>query len=163
MFRILWCVLQKHSQNIQKRSRNAKSGVSSMVFHVPFFSFRPPFFCFSPFAAFCARSAFAQKSKDFVVYFFTALIKHKIRIKCEKCIVSVSYFVVCFVKTFAKYPQNGKYKKCIAGLMNLISRLFTSFCSQWMKKLNVNLYIITQKFIPLASCRTTYLITRLLT
>ncbi len=39
-----------------------------------------------------------KNSEDFVVYFFAALIKHEIRMKCEKCIVSVSYFVVCFVK-----------------------------------------------------------------
>ncbi len=37
--------------------------------------------------------------------------------KYEK-FVSVLYFVVCFAKTFAKYPQNAKYKKCIAGLTN---------------------------------------------
>ncbi len=34
--------------------------------------------------------------------------------KYKKCIVSVSYFVMCFAKTFAKYPQNVKYEKCIA-------------------------------------------------
>ncbi len=28
----------------------------------------------------------------------------------------VSHFVVCFVKTFAKYPRNAKYEKCIASL-----------------------------------------------
>ncbi len=43
-----------------------------------------------------------KNSKDFVVYFFVALIKHKIRMKCEKCIVSVSYFVVCFAKNTRK-------------------------------------------------------------
>ncbi len=36
--------------------------------------------------------------------------------KCEKCIVSVSYSVVCFVKTFTKYTRNAKYEKCIASL-----------------------------------------------
>ncbi len=39
-----------------------------------------------------------KKSKDFGVYFFAALIKHKIRMKCEECTVSVLYFVVCFAK-----------------------------------------------------------------
>ncbi len=51
-----------------------------------------------------------EKLKDFTVNFFAALIKHEICKKCDKCIVSVSYFVVCFAKTFAKY------EKCIAGL-----------------------------------------------
>ncbi len=36
--------------------------------------------------------------------------------KYEKCIVSVLYFVVCFMKTIVKYPRNVKYEKCIAGL-----------------------------------------------
>ncbi len=53
---------------------------------------------------------------DFVVYFFAALIKHEIHVKYEKCMASVSYFVVCFAKTVAKYPQNEKYEKYIAGL-----------------------------------------------
>ncbi len=35
-----------------------------------------------------------KKSKDFVVYFFAALIKHEICMKREKCIASVSYFIV---------------------------------------------------------------------
>ncbi len=43
-----------------------------------------------------------------MVYFFAALIKHKIRMRYEECTVSVSYFLVCFAKTFVKY------KKCIA-------------------------------------------------
>ncbi len=32
--------------------------------------------------------------------------------KYEKCIVDVSYFVVCFAETLVKYPQNAKYDKC---------------------------------------------------
>ncbi len=46
-----------------------------------------------------------ENSKDFVVYFFAALIKHEIRMKWETCIASVSYFVACFAKTFAKYEK----------------------------------------------------------
>ncbi len=41
-----------------------------------------------------------------MVYFFAGLIKHEIHMKCEKCIVSVSYFVVWF----------AKYEKCVAAL-----------------------------------------------
>ncbi len=36
--------------------------------------------------------------------------------KYEKCVMSVSYFVVCFAKTFVKYPQNVKYEKCTASV-----------------------------------------------
>ncbi len=53
-----------------------------------------------------------EKSKDFVVYFFAALIKREIRMKYKKCTANVSYFAVCF----AKYLRNAKYEKCIVGL-----------------------------------------------
>ncbi len=43
-------------------------------------------------------------SRPYVVYFFIALIKHEIRLKYEKCIVSVSHFMVCFTK----YLQNAE-------------------------------------------------------
>ncbi len=76
-----------------------------------FFRILHPFFRFSHFTAFCARVGICSNSqKDFVVHFFATLIKYKIRMKREKCIVSVSYFVMCFAKTFEKYPQNAKYK-----------------------------------------------------
>ncbi len=85
-----------------------KLKVYSGVFHVTFFAFRAPFFAFH-----ILRQGWhsRKKSKDFVVYFFMALIKHEIRMKCEKCIVSVSYFLVCFTKTLTKG------EKFIASLM----------------------------------------------
>ncbi len=62
-------------------------------------------FC-TTFFAFCSISRqgwhLCKKSKDFVVYFFAALIKHEIRMKCEKCIMSVMYSVVCFAKNTRK-------------------------------------------------------------
>ncbi len=61
---------------------------SSFVFRAPFFVFR----------ILCRGRHSREISKDFVVYFFAALIKHEIHMKCEKCFVSVSYFVVCFAK-----------------------------------------------------------------
>ncbi len=66
-----------------------KPKLYSEVFHTLFFSFHT-----------ISRQGphSHKKSKDFVFYFFAALIKHEIRINCEKCIVSVSYFVVCFAK-----------------------------------------------------------------
>ncbi len=67
-----------------------KQKVYSGVFHATFFVFRG----ISP-----QGWHSSENSKDyFVVYFFAALIKHKICIKCEKCTASVSYFVVCFEK-----------------------------------------------------------------
>ncbi len=57
-----------------------------------------------------------KRSKDSVVYFFATLIKKEIRMEYDKYIVSVSYLVVCFAKTFVKYLQNAKYENCIAGL-----------------------------------------------
>ncbi len=94
----------------------------SWVFRVTFFAFCAPFFacCIS-----CCGWNLREKSKDFVVYFFAALMKHKIRVKYKKRIASVPYFVVCFAKTFAKYSQNVKYKKCIAGLT--AHRMHSSF------------------------------------
>ncbi len=52
-------------------------------------------------------SASARKHIGFVVYFFAALIKHEICMKCGKCIASVSYFIVCFVKN-TREMQNAK-------------------------------------------------------
>ncbi len=65
-----------------------------------------------------------KKSKDFVVHFFTALIKHELCMKYEKCIVNVSYFVVCFTKTFAKYLRNAKYESVQPASKDKIDRNF---------------------------------------
>ncbi len=99
-----------------------------------------------------------EKSKDFVVYFFMVLIKYEIRLKCEKCIVSVSHFVTCFTKIFAKYLWNAKYEKCIAGLMllwllctkicNIFSQLFCRICTDfilWIKDTQVTISFIVNE------------------
>ncbi len=75
------------------------------VFHIIFFAFCTPFFVFC--SILCQVRHLHEKSKDFMVYFFVALIKHEICMKYEKCRMSVSYFVACF----AKYSRNEKYKK----------------------------------------------------
>ncbi len=77
--------------------------VTLFVFHAPFFTLR------------ISRQGrhLHENSKEFVVYFFVALIKHEIRLKCKKGITSVSYFMVCF----AKYPRNAEHEKCTAGLL----------------------------------------------
>ncbi len=89
-----------------------KQKVHSRVFHVTFFAFHVPFFSFRILQHFVPGSAFVQKLKGFRGLFFAALVKHEIRLKCKKCILSVSYFVVCF----AKYPQNAEFEKCTASL-----------------------------------------------
>ncbi len=72
-------------------------------------------FCiiFSHFTFHTTRSGILAKCQEIHSLF---LCTHKIWMKYEKCIVGVSYFVVCFVKTLAKYLQNAKYNKCVADL-----------------------------------------------
>ncbi len=115
----LFCILRPAihlSQNMKKQSRNAKNKMCIAGCCVTFFLFRP----FSCVLHFALGSDLYEKSKDFVVYFFAALIKHRIHIKYEKCIDSVSYFVVCL----RKHSQNAKYEKCIAGLTSNVNKNF---------------------------------------
>ncbi len=78
----------------------------SGVFRVNFFAFCA---CFFAFHILGQGWHLCEKSKDFVVYFFycfAALIKYEIRMKYEKCIMSV----------LRKHSQNTKYEKFIADL-----------------------------------------------
>ncbi len=84
------------SQNMRKRLRNAKNKKCIVGYFASLFSH------FFAFCISCQGQHARKKSKDFIVYFFAALIKHEICMKYEKYIVSVSYFAVCFTKTFAK-------------------------------------------------------------
>ncbi len=116
--------------------KSVQCGISRHFFHVsrPFFTFH------------ILRQGLhlREKSKDLVVNFFAALIKHKIRIKYEKCIVSDSYFVVCF----AKYPRNAKYEKCIVGLRRL------RFIEYGPKKLPINFFAkIGSQLVLLGNCK----------
>ncbi len=96
-----------------RKTKSVQWGISRHFFRIS-----RPFFSLFTFHSILHQGRHSlEKSKDLVVYFFAALIKHKIRMKYEKCTASVLYFVVCFVKTFAKYPEKVKYGKCIAGLM----------------------------------------------
>ncbi len=105
------------SQNMQKRPRNTKNEKCMTGYFVSlhFFRVSHPFFHNSHHGWHSCK-----KSKNFVVYFFVALIKHKIHMKYEKCIVSVSYFVVCLAKTLAKC------EKCIASLKDKVSRALSN-------------------------------------
>ncbi len=83
------------SRNTQKWAQNAKSKKCMVGYFASLFSGFTSLFRFLYFAP---GSTFTQKVKGFRGLFFAALIKHKIHIKCEKCIVSVLYFVACFAK-----------------------------------------------------------------
>ncbi len=94
-----------------KRGRNAKNKKCIAIISRHFFSHFAPLFSLLTFCSISRQGRHSwEKSKDFVVYFFAALIKYEICMKCEKYTVSVSYFVVFFAKTLAKY------EKCIVGL-----------------------------------------------
>ncbi len=97
-------LIAKYAKMIEKCN---KQKVYSGVFRVTFFRVLHSFF-----SLFAPESPFARKVKGFRFLSPKSLIKHEIYMKYEKCVVSVSYFMVCFAKTFA----NAKYKKCIAGL-----------------------------------------------
>ncbi len=86
------------SQNRWKRSQNTKNKKCIARYFASFFVFRS----FFAFRISLQGWHLREKSKDLVVYFFTALIKHEIHMKYKKCIGSVSYFMVCCVKTSAK-------------------------------------------------------------
>ncbi len=99
---------------------------------ITFFAFCAPVFAFHILQRSRQGRHLCEKSKDFVVYFFAALVKHEIHMKYEKCIVSVSYFVMCF----AKYSRNAKYEKRIASLMiceHFVKNFFMK-CLRWSRQ-----------------------------
>ncbi len=77
----------------ESKMRKMKSVWRGILRH--FFSFRTLFFAFRIVSQ--GRHS-CENSEDFVDYFFIALKKHEILMKCEKYTASVSYFVVCFAK-----------------------------------------------------------------
>ncbi len=77
------------------KTKRVQRGISRHFFrvsHLFFFAFR----------ILCQSQHSREKSKIFMVYFFTTLIKHKICKIYEKCIVSVLYFMGCFMKNTSK-------------------------------------------------------------
>ncbi len=87
------------SRNTRKWAQNAKNEKCTARYFAPLFWF----FAFR--STSCQGWHSSENSKNFMVNFFMALIKHEICLKCEKCIASVSHFMVCFAKTFAKYNE----------------------------------------------------------
>ncbi len=109
--------------------------VYSVLFCVTFSHFGLLFFSFHSILRWGWHSH--KNSKDFVVYFFAALIKREIRMKCKKCMVSVLYFMMCFAKIFAKCRRNTKYEKCIAGLSENAFMLTTWLSNnEWTTDIN---------------------------
>ncbi len=93
-----------------RKTKSVQRGISRQFFHI-----------LRPFLRILRQGRLLRKkSKDFVVYFFAALIKHKICTKCKKCIVSVSYFVVRLAETFAKYPRNSEIRKVYSRICNIV-------------------------------------------
>ncbi len=99
--------------HLSRNTQNAKNKKCIAGYFTSLFShFAPPFSLF----AFCCISRQGQhshkKSKEFVVHFFAELIKHKISMKCERYLESVSYFVVYFAKNTAKCEKHLRKAKC---------------------------------------------------
>ncbi len=109
------------SQNTWKWARNAEKGKEIARYFATLFSqlaplflqlaplfsrFVPPFSCQGPHSQ--------EKSKDFVVYFFPALIKHEKNKPRRKVYSDCFVFRGVLQKTFAKCK---KWKKWIAGLI----------------------------------------------
>ncbi len=95
------------SRNKRKQRRHAKNGKCIVGYFASLLS------CFAFLSLFAPGSAFTRKFKEFRGLFFVALIKYKILKKCEKCIVSVSYFIV-FCENIGEIPV--KCEKFIADL-----------------------------------------------
>ncbi len=94
------------SQNMRKWLRNAKNKKCMAGYFVSLFSRFAPLLSLFAFRSISHEGwHLCEKSMDFVVYLFAALIKHKIRMKYEKYRMSVC----CILRCFAKNPQNAKY------------------------------------------------------
>ncbi len=99
--------------------------VYSGVFRVTFFAFHAPFFAFRILHQ--GRHS-REKSKDFVVYFLAALIKHKIRMKYEKYMVSVYlFFKIIFLESaYNCTPSNAPRHKQSSTFLKF-SKIFNKF------------------------------------
>ncbi len=125
------------SRNMQKWVRNAKNEKCIARHFASLFSLFAALFSLFAFHIFsCQGWHSRKKSKDFAIYFFATLIKHKIRMKGEKCILSVSYFMVCFAKTLAKCKMRKVYSRpnvalYATKLCNVTPPYAHQRCSTW--------------------------------
>ncbi len=87
------------SWNRQKWAQNVKNEKCIAGYFAPLFLRFTPLFSLFAFCSNLCQGWHSRKTQRISwFYFFTTLIKHEIRIKCEKCIVNVSHFVACFTK-----------------------------------------------------------------
>ncbi len=108
-YKASYTLIAKHAQMGAKNEKCKEGYFASLFSHFALF--------FRFLQYFTPGSAFAQKLEGFCGLFFRGINKTQNSPEMWKCIVSVSYFVVCFAKTFVKYTRNTKYEKCIADLM----------------------------------------------
>ncbi len=117
------------SWNMRKWVRNARNEkCTAEYFASLFLCFMSLFLLF----AFHTRVGIHAKVKGFCGLFFsTALIEHEIRMKCKKCILRVSYFVVCFPKTLTKCESVSRPYGFLAALtkknLNEIQNVFNQY------------------------------------
>ncbi len=109
------------SWNVRKWARNAKNKKCIARYFAPLFSCLAPLFSLLVFRNISRQGRHSrEKSKDFVGYFFAALIEHKICMKCEKCVVIFSILWCVSRKTLTKC------EKCIASIIRFMWNLRTS-------------------------------------
>ncbi len=117
-----YTLIAKYAKTIAKCK---KQKVYSGVFCITFFTFCVPFFVFRILRQ--GRHS-CENSKDFVVYFFPALIKHKIRMKCE-CIVRMA---IHLSQNMQKWVRNAKkrkvYSRVLCATLFVFHDLFLVFC-----------------------------------
>ncbi len=100
------------SQNMRRWAQNAKNEECIAGYFTSLFLLFVPHFSLFAFCSISRQGRHSRgKSKDLVIYFFAALIKYDIRMKYEKCIASVKYFVACFAKTLAKCEVRKMYSQ----------------------------------------------------
>ncbi len=124
------------SQNTREWVQNAENKKGIAEYFASFFSHFAPLFSLF---AFC--SILHKKSKDFVVYFFAALIKHeyfvfvvcfaKTLVKCEMCIAGLRILLfrpaIHFSENSKKCKWNAKNKRCITGYFATLFFTFRVF------------------------------------
>ncbi len=114
-----YTLIAKYAKTIAKCE---KQKVYSEVFCVTFFAFCASFFAFG-ISQLGQHSC--KNSKGFRGLLLRGINKTRNSHEMRKVLVSVSYSMACFAKTFVKYSQNTKYKECIAGLQVFISLTFS--------------------------------------
>ncbi len=88
------------------------------------FAFSTPLLAFCISHHFTSGSAFTWNIKEFYIFFFAALTKHKIQMKYEKCIVA---FCFAWYVPWKHSQKNHKCDKSVAGLTEAMLRFVSVF------------------------------------